>query len=140
MKEVLRVTRPLWPVSAILAATALWLAAGPSLPIEYRGLRTIGPYAALGIALGLAWWFNRGRSFVLVGSLLAAWAGYQYSLEHSAMTVKTIYTAITVIVPLNALAAFLESERGARHGPGYRWMTIIVAEILIVPPFWGNPS
>ena len=73
MREFLSVTRPLWVVSGILAATALWLAVGPSLPIEYRGLRTIGPYAALGIALALAWWFNRGRTFVLVGSLLAAW-------------------------------------------------------------------
>jgi diguanylate cyclase (GGDEF)-like protein len=132
VNEFIRVTRPIWPVSAILAAAALWLSFGPSLPIEYRGLRTIGPYAALGIALGLAWWFNRGRSFVLVGSLLAAWAGYEYSLEHGAMTVKTIYTAFAVLVPLNALAALVENERGARHGPGYRWITIIAAEVLIV--------
>jgi diguanylate cyclase (GGDEF)-like protein len=132
MKELLRVTRPIWTVSAILAATALWLALGPPLPIEYQGLRTAGPYAVLATALGLAWWFNRGRSFVLVASLLAAWAGYQYSLEHSAVTVKTIYTAIAVLVPLNALAAFIEPERGARHGPGYRWLTVIVAEMLVV--------
>jgi diguanylate cyclase (GGDEF)-like protein len=130
--EFLRVSRPVWPVSGILAATALWLWLAPPLPLEFAGLRTAGPYAVLATALGLAWWFNRGRAFVIVASLLAAWAGYHYSLGHSAVTVKTLYTSLTVIVPLNALAAAIAAERGSRYRQGYRWLTLVVAECLLV--------
>ena len=132
MNEFIRISRPVWPVSTILAATVLWLWLAPPLAIEYAGLRTAGPYAVLGTALILAWWFNRGRTLVVVASLLAAWAGYHYSLGHSAVTVKTIYTALAVLVPLNALAAMIARERGARHGPGYRWLLLVIAECLFV--------
>jgi diguanylate cyclase (GGDEF)-like protein len=46
--------------------------------------------------------------------------------------VKTIYTALTVLVPLNALAAAIAPERGARHGAGYRWLMLVVAEALFI--------
>ena len=132
MIEFLRVSRPVWAVSGILALTALLLWLAPPLPLELAGLRTAGPYALLGTALVLAWWFNRGRTFVIVASLLAAWTGYHYSLGHSAVTVKTMYTSLVVLVPLNALAAFIAPERGSRYRQGYRWLTLVIAQCLLV--------
>ena len=126
MREFLRLTRPAWPAAAILAATAaaVWLA--PPLPATFAGLRSAGPYAALVTALGLAWWFNRGRSFVLVASILFGWAIYHASPG------KLSYTAAAILVPLNCAAAFIARERGARYGPAYRWLALIAVEALAV--------
>jgi diguanylate cyclase (GGDEF)-like protein len=111
-------------VAAILAVTAVavWLA--PPLPPSYAGLRAAGPYAALVTAMGLAWWFNRGRSFVVAASLLLGWAMYHYNPG------KAVYTAVVVLVSLNCLLAFIARERGARYGPAYRWFSVFGIEIL----------
>ena len=126
MREFLRLTRPAWPVAAILAVTAaaVWLA--PPLPPSLAGLSTAGPYAVLVTAVGLAWWYNRGRSFVVAVSILLGWALYHYSAH------PLIYTAVVILVPLNGLAALLARERGARYGPAYRWLALVAAEVLAV--------
>jgi diguanylate cyclase (GGDEF)-like protein len=137
--ELLRVTRPLWGVAAILAVTTLWLWRGPALSAAgLDGLRTVGPYAMLLTALGLAWWFNRGRSFVIVASLLIAWAGCQYSIGHSFVTQKMIYTAVVFLVPVNALLALVRPERGSRYRASYRWIALLAAEAFAV--FWIGKS
>ena len=59
------------PASILLAATLVF-AYGPSLPTSLAGLRDLGPYFILGIAAAVAFWFNRGRAFVLAASLLLA--------------------------------------------------------------------
>ncbi|HUG79414.1 MAG TPA: GGDEF domain-containing protein [Burkholderiales bacterium] len=126
MLEPLRALRPACVPIGIVAAAALlaWLA--PPLPAQLEGLRTAGPYALLIPAVGLAWWFNRGRSFVLAASLLAAFAGF------SLVPTPAVYAAITVLVPLNALAAMVLAERGARHGAAWRWLAVLALEALLV--------
>ena len=65
MIERLSTLRPLWVPGGILAAAALVLWIGRPLPPSLSGLRSTGPYAALIAAVALAWWFNRGRAFVI---------------------------------------------------------------------------
>jgi diguanylate cyclase (GGDEF)-like protein len=89
-------------------------------------LRIAGPYTVLGAAAGLALWFNRGRSFVLGVSLLLGWAVY-----HN-LPGKTLFVAVAVLVPLNALVAFIARERGARYGMALRWLVLFAAEVVVV--------
>jgi diguanylate cyclase (GGDEF)-like protein len=126
LKKAMQVWRPFWPVVVILLITvaAMWL--GRPLPASLVGLRTAGPYAVLLTALGLAWWFNRGRTFVVGASLLLGWAIYQN------LSGKLVYTALVALVPLNCLLVFIARERGARHGAAYRWLGLIAAEVLLV--------
>jgi len=126
--EPLRALRPAWLPAAILAAAALVLSIGPGLPESLVGLRTAGPYGALTSALVLAWWFNRGRSFVLAASMLLAFAAY------SAYPTKLIYTAIALLVPLNALLAMVRQEKGARYRMAYVWLALLGAEALAL--YW----
>jgi diguanylate cyclase (GGDEF)-like protein len=122
MPQLPAAARPLVAPAAILALTvaAMWLA--PPLPGTLAGLRTVGPYVVLVAGLALAYYFNRGRSFVILASLLAALTGYH--LQPS----KALYTALCVLVPLNALLAFIRPERGARYRAAYGWLLLIGAE------------
>ena len=126
VREFLHLLRPYWAVLLIFALTIAGLTLGPALPYQLSGLRSAGPYAVLVTAMGLAWWFNRGRSFVIAASLLLGWA-----MVHE-FPGKAVYTAAVVLVPLNCLAALLGGERGVRYGPGYRWMAVLAAETFLI--------
>ncbi len=126
MIERLRALRPLWVPGGILAAAALLVWLGKPLPSSYSGLRSAGPYALLIVAVGLAWWFNRGRSFVVAASILAGFAAYH------TFHLKAVYTALTVIVPLNVLATMVRPDRGARYRAAYGWLVLLAAEALLV--------
>jgi diguanylate cyclase (GGDEF)-like protein len=123
--ELLRALRPAWVPAGILAATAM-LASLVALPEGLVGLRRWGPYALLGTGLVLAWWFNRGRAFVLAVSLLGAVAAWD--LYHT----KAVYAALTVLVPLNVLFAMLRPERGARYRAAYIWFALLGLEGLFL--------
>jgi diguanylate cyclase (GGDEF)-like protein len=118
--------RPAWLPAGIVGLTALAAWLGPPLEESLSGLRTVGPTAVLVAAAGLTWWFNRGRSFAIAVSLLAAFAA---SLAWPA---KPVYTVLTVLVPLNALLAMISAERGARHGAGWRWLALLALEAVLV--------
>jgi len=126
VKERLRALRPLWVPGGVLAAAALLVWSGRSLPSGYSGLRSAGPYTLLVVAVGLSWWFNRGRSFVIALSILAGFAAYQGFHQ------KAVYTALSVLVPLNALLAMIRPERGARYRASYGWLLLLGAEALLV--------
>jgi GGDEF domain-containing protein len=128
-KELIQVSRPYWAVGLIFVVTLAAQTVGPSLPQSFSGLRTAGPYAVLITALGLAWWFNRGRSFVVAASMLLAWTMINQ------FPGKAVYTAAVVLVPLNCLAAIIGPERGVRYGTGYRWLAILAAELVAVFSF-----
>jgi diguanylate cyclase (GGDEF)-like protein len=113
-------------VAAILLATILAASLGPPLPQEYAGLRTAGPYAVLLTGVGVALWFNRGRSFVLLASLLLGWTAFHNDPG------KAVFAALTLLVPLNCLIAFVARERGARYGRAYRWLALFAAETVCV--------
>src|SRR5712692_630535 len=109
------------PAGILAAATiAVWI--GRPLPASLSGLRIYGPYAVLGAALVLAWWFNRGRSFVLAASLLGAVAAYDY------LHLKAVYTALVVLAPLNVLLAMVRPERGARYRAAYGWLLLLLLQ------------
>jgi diguanylate cyclase (GGDEF)-like protein len=126
--EPLRALRPAWLPAAILAAAALILALGPGLPESLVGLRTAGPYGALTSALVLAWWFNRGRSFVIAASLLLGFAALSFYPR------QLVYTAVALLVPLNALLAMVRQEKGARYRMAYVWLALLGAEALFL--YW----
>jgi diguanylate cyclase (GGDEF)-like protein len=128
LREFLHASRPYWAVVAVLAITTAAVSVGPQLPASFSGMRTAGPHAVLITAMGLAWWFNRGRSCVIAASLLLGWT----MMHH--FPGKAVYTAAVVLVPLNCLAALVVRERGARYGAGYRWAVVLAAEALLV--FW----
>jgi diguanylate cyclase (GGDEF)-like protein len=122
--DFLKALRPAWVPAGILAATALlvWLV---PLPPSLAGLRTAGPYALLLTGLGMAWRFNRGSAFVILASLLGAFAAYQVPL-------KVSYTALVVLVPLNALVATILPERGVRYRAAYAWFALLASEAALL--------
>jgi len=130
----LRVVQPLLAPAAILLAAALALAAGPALPPTLSGLKTLGPYLVLLLGTGMGLWFNRGRTFIALASLLAAFAGYSLALDFGAASfaARAVFTAAAVLVPLNFLLALAFPERGVSHHFNYRWLMLAVVEIVFV--------
>ena len=113
--------RPAWVPAGILGATALlaWLV---PLPAELAGLRSYGPYAVLLVGAGMAWRFNRARAFVILASLLGAFAAYQFA------PTGLLY----VLVPLNALLVLVFPERGVRFRAGIGWLALLAIEAAAV--------
>jgi diguanylate cyclase (GGDEF)-like protein len=122
----LRLLRPTWVPAGILAAAALLVWLGRALPPTLQGLQTAGPYAALSVAVALAWWFNRGRAFALAASLLGAFAAWQVAPR------PAIYVALAILFPLNVLVAMIRPERGARFGAAIPWLAILAVEALFL--------
>ena len=132
----MNILRPAWLPAGIVGVTAL-AASLLTLPPTLADLRTLGPYAVLATAAGFAWWFNRGRSFVIAASLFGAFAAMHV------FPGKGTYTLLTLLVPLNALLAMVFAERGARHGAGWRWLALLAVEAVLVAwigrgPFSGG--
>jgi diguanylate cyclase (GGDEF)-like protein len=132
--SVLRELRPALAPAAILLAAELALTAGPALPFSLSGLKTLGPYVVLLLGTGMAVGFNRGRAFIALASLLAAFAGYSLALElnPASFVARVIFTAVTIFVPLNFLLALVFPERGVSHHFNFRWLLLAVAETLLV--------
>jgi diguanylate cyclase (GGDEF)-like protein len=124
--------KPALAPAAILLLAALAAAAGPSLPTSLEGLRTLGPFVVLALGVAFALRFNRGRALIILASLFAAYAGYQYAQVLGGFAQKAVYTALVVIVPLNALAAMALPERGVLYYGSYRWAVLIGGEALLI--------
>ena len=114
----------------LLASLAVWF--GPALPASLAGLRTLGPYVMLALGVLFALRFNRGRALVLLSSLLAAYAGYHYAQGLGGFAAKAVYTALVVLVPVNALAAMALPERGVLYHGSYRWLVLLGFEVLLI--------
>lgn len=132
--SVLRDLRPALAPAAILLAAELALAAGPALPPSLSGLKTLGPYVVLLLGTAMGVWFNRGRAFIALASLLAAFTGYSLALEFGAgsFAARAIFTAAAILVPLNFLLALVFPERGVSHHFNYRWLMLAVVETLFI--------
>jgi diguanylate cyclase (GGDEF)-like protein len=132
--SLLRDVRPILAPAVILLGAVLALAAGPALPPSLSGLKTLGPYVVLLLGTGMGVWFNRGRAFIALASLLAAFAGYSLALEFGAASfaARAVFTAAAILVPLNFLLALVFPERGVSHHFNYRWLMLGVAETLFV--------
>jgi len=134
--------RPMLVPGGILLAAAVLAAADLSLPPSLAGLRSLAPYAVLGLAGAVTLWFNRGRAFVVALSLLAAYGGQRYATEfgYTSFAAHAYYLAAVVLVPLNMFAALVLPERGAVYGSSLRWIALIVAEVALVAwlAVWGQ--
>lgn len=132
--SALRAFGPVLAPAAILLAAALALVAGPALPPSLAGLRTLGPFVVLLLGTAMGLWFNRGRAFIALASLLAAFAGYSIALDFGAASfaARAVFTAAAILVPLNFLLALAFPERGVSHHFNYRWLLLAVVETLFV--------
>jgi len=126
--------RPALGPAAILAAAAILVAAGAPLPASLAGLSTLGPYLVLAVAAAVCLWFNRGRPFIALASLLAAYAGYRFALDlgEASFAARAVYASLVVLVPLNVLIALILPERGVFHHHDYRWLFLGAAELVLV--------
>jgi diguanylate cyclase (GGDEF)-like protein len=127
--------RPAFAPSAILASALLAVAAHPALPASLSGLTVLGPYVVLLLGATISVWFNRGRAFIAVASLLAAYSGYSLAADFvgpNSFAARAVFTALAVLVPFNVLLALAFPERGVRQHRNYRWLLLGLAEILFV--------
>ncbi len=132
--DLFSVLRPVLAPLAILFAAALIAAWGPKLPASIAGITVLGPYFVLLLGAIISVWFNRGRAFIALASLFLAYAGYGLAAELGAASfaARAVFTAITILVPLNFLLALLFRERGVRQHRNYRWLLLALSEVLLV--------
>jgi len=131
----LRALRPAFAPLAVLALAALAAAIHPGLPASLSGLTDLGPYVVLLLAATISVWFNRGRAFIAVASLLTAYSGYGAAIAlvgPASFAARAVFTALAVLVPFNVLLALAFPERGVRQHRNYRWLLLGLAEILFV--------
>jgi diguanylate cyclase (GGDEF)-like protein len=131
---LLRGLRPAYAPAAILVAAGIAVAAAPSLPASLSGLSVVGPYVVLVLGTAISAWFNRSRAFIMLASLLAAYAGYSGAREFGpeSFAARAVFTSLAVLVPLNVLLVLAFPERGVRQHRNYRWLLLGLAEILLV--------
>lgn len=120
------------PAAAVLAAAALALASGATLPASLAGLRDWGAYATLAAAAALAFAYNRGRALVTAVSALLAYAAVQAASATGDFALRAVHALAAILVPANAIAALALAERGVRHHRDYRWLLGLAAEALAV--------
>jgi diguanylate cyclase (GGDEF)-like protein len=92
-----------------------------------------GPYTVLIIGTAIALWFNRGRAFIVLTSLLFAFIAYRISIDFSEddFPVRAVLTAAAIFVPANILLVLVLPERGIVYFRNYRWLLLGLAEVLI---------
>lgn len=92
-----------------------------------------GPYVVLAIGAAMAFWFNRGRAFIALVSLLLAFIAYRVALGfgQDAFPLRAVLTATGVFVPLNIVLVLLLKERGIAWFRNYRWALLGLVEILL---------
>jgi GGDEF domain-containing protein len=132
---LLHTLRPVLAPAVILAAAALIAATNPTLPLSLSGITLLGPYVVLVLGAAISVWFNRGRAFIALASLLAAYAGYSVTLDLFGMgsfAARAIFTALAILVPANILLTLLFQERGVFQHRNYRWLLLAAAELIAV--------
>jgi diguanylate cyclase (GGDEF)-like protein len=127
-------------LKAVAAPAAVLLLAGIAALVSQRWSASLGnfgvyaPYAVLIIGSAIALWFNRGRAFVALISLLFAFIAYRIpvsSVGQDDFAVHAVLTATAIFVPANILVVSLVPERGLIHFRNYRWLLLGLVEILL---------
>ncbi|HVY07736.1 MAG TPA: GGDEF domain-containing protein [Burkholderiales bacterium] len=92
-----------------------------------------GPYAVLIIGTAMAVWFNRGRAFIALVSMLVAFIAYRMALApgDDGFPARAVLTAAAIFVPANILIVLSFKERGIAYFRNYRWMLLGLTEILL---------
>ena len=118
---------------AIIVIAALAVAIGQRLPASFAGFGVFGPYTVLLVGASISLWFNRGRAFIVLLSLLIAFVGYQLAQDPQSINFagRAVFAALAVFVPLNILIALRSEERGISHFHNYRWVLLLITQILL---------
>lgn len=126
-------------LKALAVPVAVLVMAGIAASVSHRFSSSLGsfgefgPYAVLLIGTAIALWFNRGRAFIALISLLVAFIAYRISLGFGQddFPVRAVLTAAAIFVPANILVVLVLPERGIVHFRNYRWLLLGLAEVLI---------
>ena len=126
-------------LKSIAVPVAVFIVAAVAVSLSQRFSTTLGnfgvfgPYAVLVIGTTIALWFNRGRAFVALVSLLVAFIAYRMALPfgENDFPVRAVLTATAIFVPANILHVLLLPERGIAYFRNYRWLLLGIVEVLI---------
>ena len=126
-------------LKAVAIPAAVLVIAGIAASISHRFPTTLGnfgefgPYAVLIIGTAIALWFNRGRAFIALISLLVAFIAYRFSLTFGDddFPARAVLTAAAIFVPANILLVLVLPERGIVYFRNYRWLLLGLTEVLI---------
>src|SRR5262249_54175513 len=107
---------------------------GTNLPPQLLELQLYGPYAALAVGAFISAWFNRGRVFLALLGLSAAYLFYRLLLSGGVDSdvVGRAFALLCVFVPLNLAALTLLPERGLFNAFGFRRVLIIALQAAAV--------
>jgi diguanylate cyclase (GGDEF)-like protein len=127
-------------LKAVAVPAAVLVIAGVAASISQQYSTTLGnfgvfgPYTVLVIGTASALWFNRGRAFIALISLLVAFIAYRISVSFGQddFAAHAVLTLAAIFVPANILLVLLLPERGIVHFRNYRWLLLGVVEVLIV--------
>jgi diguanylate cyclase (GGDEF)-like protein len=136
----------LLPGGTALLAALVFLRPGV-LPDAMRPYVNTYPYAVLGVGVFLGWYFNRSRVvFALLLLALADAALLRFGVGKSTGegVGRTVFDALSVLLPLNLAAYAMLDERGLLTIRGLRRLVLIptqvVAVLLIVLLDWQGPA
>ena len=119
--------------AAVLVIAGVAASISQKFPTTLDNFGLFGPLAVLVIGTGIALWFNRGRAFIALISLLVAFIAYRisYSFGQENFAFRAVLTAAAIFVPANILLVMVLPERGIVHFRNYRWLLLGIAEVLI---------
>ncbi len=119
--------------AAVLVVATVGASVSQKFPTTLGNFGIFGPYAVLIIGTAIALWFNRGRAFIALISLLVAFIAYRISFSFGPLDfpVHAVLTTAAIFVPANILFVLLLPERGIVYFRNYRWLLLGVVEVLI---------
>jgi diguanylate cyclase (GGDEF)-like protein len=118
---------------AVLAVAAIATSISHRFSSSLGLFGVFGPYTVLIIGTAIALWFNRGRAFIVLTSLLFAFIAYRISIDfgEDGFAVRAVLTAAAIFVPANILLVLVLPERGIVHFRNYRWLLLGLVEVLV---------
>lgn len=127
---LLRNVEPFLASSVVVVVAAMLTLA---IPDELLTASKFLPFVILPIGAFLSLWFNRGRAFLSLSSLFLAYTGYSVAMRvHSdPFAANAVLSAIAIFVPLNFALMLALPERGVFHFRSYRWLLLILVEIIL---------
>jgi diguanylate cyclase (GGDEF)-like protein len=119
--------------AAVLVTAGIAALLSQKFPATLGNFGAFGPYAVLVIGTAIALWFNRGRAFIALISLLVAFIAYRVALGSGQpnFPVRAVLTAAAIFVPANILVVLLLPERGIVYFRNYRWLLLGLVETLV---------
>ncbi len=119
--------------AAVLCIVGIAALVGHKWSSTLGNLGVFGPYAVLVIGTAIAVWFNRGRAFIVLISLLIAFVAFRLAVTFSPddFAVRAVITATAIFVPANILIVLLLPERGIVYFRNYRWLLLGLVEVLL---------